>query len=141
MNESQNAVVTSEQLDAQLGAPETQMPATGAESPNGANFRLVSPAGTWLQFTMRRGRMSAVIDDFRKLEKVLIAEGWTQPPSKEQSSAKGAAGEDAPICPIHHEPMRKQTNERGSWWSHKTADPRYASTKGYCSGKEPKGAE
>jgi hypothetical protein len=141
MNESQNAVVTSEQLDAQLGAPETQMPATGAEAPASLNFWLVSPVGTWVQFTLRSNRMAEVYSNFLKFEKVLTTAGWTQPPSKEQSSAKGAAGEDAPICPIHHEPMRKQTNERGSWWSHKTADPRYASTKGYCSGKEPKGAE
>ncbi len=121
--------------------PEMEMPATGAESPNGANFRLVSPAGTWLQFTMRRGRMSAVIDDFRKLEKILIAEGWTQPPSKEQSGAKVAAPSgETKECPIHHVDMKQRTGKDGSsFFSHKTEDKRY--TSGWCNGREPKGAE
>jgi hypothetical protein len=92
---------------------------------------------------MRRGRMSAVIDDFRKLEKVLIAEGWTQPPSKEQSSAKSATvSAETQECPVHHAPMKQYNRKDGSgaFWSHITDDMRYQASMGgkrWCHGREP----
>jgi hypothetical protein len=36
-------------------------------------------------------------------------------------------------CPIHQVPMKLQSNDRGSWFSHKTAE-------GWCRGKEKKSA-
>jgi hypothetical protein len=31
-------------------------------------------------------------------------------------------------CPVHQVPMERQSNARGSWWSHKTAE-------GWCKGR------
>ena len=117
--------------------PEMVMPATGAEAPASLNFRLVSPMGTWVQFTLRSNRMAEVYGNFLKFEKVLTGAGWTQPPSKEQSGAKGVAA-DTQMCPVHHEPMIKRTGkDKSTFYSHKTGDPRYE--KGYCNGREPRG--
>jgi len=134
-NESQNAVVTSEQLD----APETQMPATGAEAPASLNFRLVSPMGTWVQFTLRSNRMAEVYGNFLKFEKVLTAAGWTQPPSREQSSTKSSG--ETKECPVHHVDMTEKTSKKdgSKFFSHKTDDKRYEN--GWCHGKEKAAAE
>lgn len=39
-------------------------------------------------------------------------------------------------CPVHDEPMVEREGQYGSFWSHKTTDPKYPS--GYCNGKPPK---
>ncbi len=128
--ETENAVAPAEP-----DAPEVQMSATGAEAPASLNFRLVSPLGTWVQFTLRSNRMAEVYGNFLKFEKVLTAAGWTQPPSKEQSSAKGAASGETKECPIHHVDMKQRTSKDGSsFFSHKTDDKRYEN--GWCHGKE-----
>jgi hypothetical protein len=44
-------------------------------------------------------------------------------------------------CPIHAGEMMYQYDKNGqTWFSHKTSDPAYANSKGYCNGREPKEA-
>jgi len=120
---------------------ETELPAAGNEAPASLNFRLVSPSGTWVQFTMRSSKMSAVYKNFLDFEKILIGAGWGQPPSKETIKA---TTEEAHMCPVHHAPMKQfqRKDGTGSFWSHSTDDTRYPVTAGgkrYCHGEEPKG--
>jgi hypothetical protein len=48
--------------------------------------------------------------------------GQAQPPLEERED----------WCPIHHKPLVKQSNERGSWWSHQVPG------EGWCRGKRRK---
>jgi hypothetical protein len=42
------------------------------------------------------------------------------PPAQAPAPAAQPAGNG--ICPIHNAPMKYNTNQRGSWWSHKLLD-------------------
>ncbi len=113
------------------------------EAPASVNFRLVSPSGTWVQWTLRDNKASALLAKFQTLDAKLRADGWTSPPAREQGGGKvasdgGAAVEESKMCEIHNVPMQKRSNDKGEWWSHKTEDPRYVGSKGYCRGQEPK---
>jgi hypothetical protein len=45
-----------------------------------------------------------------------------------QAQGGTAAAADTPQCPIHHVPMKQQTNAKGTWYSHKTLN-------GWCKGR------
>jgi hypothetical protein len=53
-------------------------------------------------------------------------------PSPPPATAPGTPPPAEGWCAIHGVPMKQQSNERGAWWSHKTAE-------GWCRGKAKKG--
>jgi hypothetical protein len=62
--------------------------------------------------------------DFASVKvQVEAASQWLQ-----AQGSPAAAADPAPQCPIHHVPMKQQTNTKGTWYSHKTLN-------GWCKGR------
>jgi hypothetical protein len=55
-------------------------------------------------------------------------------PAGAPAAAQPTSEAEVRYCPLHGTPLVQQTNERGSWWSHRLPDG------GYCKGKQRKGA-
>lgn len=84
------------------------------EAPASANC-YIEVAGRQVQVTLRD------TDETRLLERLaaLLAQYPVAAPSQGQAPAGDTSGK---LCPMHQTAMRKHTNDRGSWWSHKAAD-------------------
>jgi len=114
-------------------------PAPLPEAPASCNV-YITLAGRQVQVTLRDteearllGRLETLLARYpleapacqTKSAAQLNAEAMHRPTSQEQPTPEG-------WCLVHQCQMKRQTNERGSWWSHKTGD-------GWCRGKS-KGA-
>jgi len=98
------------------------------EAPASVNVR-VKVQGHEVQWTLRdssEDRLAARLEALltRYPEAVCQAKGREQASAPAQPTPEG-------WCLIHQTQMTRQSNDRGSWWSHKTAD-------GWCRGKAPK---
>ncbi|MFQ5591246.1 MAG: hypothetical protein ACE5HE_08800 [Phycisphaerae bacterium] len=117
-----------------------------AEAPASANFRLVTPSGVAVQWTLRD------YDEFELTKRVAtflaarLEAGHTANGHTATSEAASAAEYSFPLsgkpgsdndpgehveriaCPVHPgEDLRRRVNEKGWWYSHRHGD-------GYCKG-------
>lgn len=79
-------------------------------------------------------RLPRVLDYLRRLQAKLPHQPEAQPaPQPPLDRGPGPAlDEREDWCPIHNKPLIKQSNERGSWWSHQVPG------QGWCRGKRRK---
>ena len=113
------------------------------------NFKAVTEGGLRAQLTVRGASIIEFESNFKEVLK-FMRDNNVQ--TEVQASTKAVTGtqpdaEQPPAkdwCMVHDCKMDLQTNKDNtrSWYSHKTADPRYNNNSDYdswfCNGKEPK---
>jgi hypothetical protein len=97
------------QTPAQSEAPAAPLP----EAPASVNVHLTI-GGRQVQLTLRDSDESRLL---ARLDAVL-----------QRFPVEAKPADDTPQCPTHHVPLKLNTKDGRSWWSHKTAD-------GWCKGK------
>lgn len=97
------------------------------EAPASVNCH-VTIAGRQVQVTLRDSDETRLL---ARLEALLARYPVQQPPAQPPTAPAAPAAAPTPEgwCIVHGAQMTKQTNQRGSWWSHKTADG------AWCKGK------
>jgi hypothetical protein len=105
-----------------LPCPEAAFSITLKGTMGGHDAMLTARGATWEEFQTNVERLRGLLDA-------------PAAPSQPSAAAPVAAPEPeaSSICPIHQVLMTKQSNARGSWLSHPTADG------GWCKGKVKKG--
>ena len=119
------------------------------EAPASANFRLTSPGGVTVQWTLRDASEGDLYDRVKGFIRGLVAEGHTVNGVAAPAQASAASEYTFPLrgkpgdeydpgehvekvpCPVHpglH--LYRRANENGFWYSHKCDDG------GYCNGTE-----
>ena len=109
-----------------------------------ANVIVESKNGFQWQVTVRRGPEGHIESTMATVEERLLEKGYKpqtrqpapQPtpdiPPTQEAREGGTAAEDSgdtKPCPVHAGfKLKKQTNDKGTWWSHKTDE-------GWCHGK------
>lgn len=88
------------------------------EAPASVNCH-VTIAGRQVQVTLRDSDETRLL---ARLEAVLARYPVVPPPADVAPTATAAAPTPEGWCIVHSVQMTKQTNQRGSWWSHKAAD-------------------
>jgi hypothetical protein len=104
------------------------------EAPFSVNFRAIHPDGWGMQFTVRDHNG---IDGLKKMDATLKGlvkrgftpnGGYTAPAPQAAQPTPGVTGVNPAWCDIHKVEMKLNTNERGSWYSHKVGET-------WCKGK------
>jgi hypothetical protein len=113
---------------ASSGAP-TPAAAALPEAPASVNVRLCI-GGHECQFTMRDMDEARLVE---RLQALLARFPQAAPAHRQAPPTPAAPAQPTPEgwCLVHNLQMSRQSNERGSWFSHQTAD-------GWCRGKAPR---
>ena len=116
------------------------------DAPASINFHVVDEAGFAFQITLRDYTENALMGRVNAIRKWLMDNGFV-PRGKQAATPGWPSDLESPVlpdlpnadpgyCKVHDTKMFENSNERGTWWSHKTDDPAYST--GFCKGKPAK---
>jgi hypothetical protein len=112
---------TQQQQPAQVTINTTK-PSDFPEMPYSWNVTAVSPEGFNEMFTVRAVNEKPFLDRITQIKKYLTASNYKPAAQRGAAGAPAASAseptEQAPICAIHHEPLKKRQGTGGkSFWS------------------------
>ncbi len=108
------------------------------EAPASINFKVVDKEGFNYQITLRDFSENKLMGRVKAIRTWLVEQDFVAPGKQpagngsQNTPVPDLPNEDPGWCGIHDVKMFENSNERGTWWSHKTDDPAYHT--GFCKG-------